>query len=332
MKRILAAMGLGVFFGLAMALVSATSVQAFYSFGAWNPAPPGGVSIEPTLPSPEWRPLGMTVGMEVGWAITPGEATLRFDTNAGDVFNLIGHQAPIPVEGIVLGLHSRLAVTSRLGLRFDASELLGNKILSFTSSRLTGGGAGRDFDFDTVWRTFDAGVGLSPLPMVTLLAGCRYELLDSHLWNTVDIPGYSSFWDECDITWTNIHPYAGLEFVLGGPLNNLTVTGIGLPWVHSYMQYRATFGTGGVVGLEPIRDDTDDFINGGYFYQVNAVGRLAHAYGSLGGFARWNVLNKDSDVDFESYATATNRMESEPFSVNFSRRSVVFGGFLAINF
>jgi hypothetical protein len=98
------------------------------------------------------------------------------------------------------------------------------------------------------------------------------------------------------------------------------------------MQYRATFGTGGVIGIEPIRDDTDDFIDGGYFYQVNAIGRLAHAYGSLGGFARWSLISKDSTVDFESYATATNREESEPFSVNFSRRSIIFGGFFAVNF
>ncbi len=334
MKRILAAVGLGAFIGMAVAAMSVVPAQAFYSFGEWNPSPGNGAaSITPTLPSPEWRPLGLTMGMEVGWASTPDEATLTFDSDANDVFNLLGQQVAIPVRGIVLGLNSRLAITRRIGLRFDASELLGYPILSQTSSRLNVGmGEDRDFDFDTVWRTFDLGLGVSPFSMVTLLAGCRYELLDSHMRHTEDLAAFSDFWDECDVTWINIHPYAGLEFLVGNPLNNFTVTAIGLPWVHSLLQYRATFGRGDVVGIEPIRDDTDDYVGGGYFYQVSAVGRLAHAYGHLGGFARWSILNRDEDVDFESYATETNRLESEPFSVNFSRRSIIFGGFVAINF
>jgi hypothetical protein len=276
----------------------------------------------------------------VGWAATPDEARLRLDTKGIDLFNMVGSDLDLPLEGIWMAGSGQLWFNPTIALQCEMSNLMNPDPGSTSNdvSMLNGRPGSRLFRTVPRWWQVNSGIAYVVRPRIALLVGLNLERLDANLvFPTPAVAVFSHPADRGELTYTVLNPYLGGELSLGSPAQELTLRVSGFPWVYNSVDYRMTFGDTSNPPFQPIRDDSSSNLGGGYSVEVSgrAILRRPIPYtfsvAGLGAFGKLSVLGMSGNADIEANDCCGTRL-NEKFKMDYNRLSLVFGGFLNVSF
>lgn len=341
MKRFLAIL-LSLIALIAVAAVFLGSEASAQTFPPGERTRQGGAEDSVVLPPPPPRPPfpGWNADLLIGWAATPDEARLTLDTKGIDLFNMVGADVDLPLQGMWMGGSGQLWLNPTIAIQCETSTLM-NPDPGDTDNQvdMQNGTPGlRVFRTVPRWWQLDSGVAYFVRPRIALRVGVHLERLDANLvFPTPPIAVFSNPADRGEITYTVLNPYLGGELSLGSPAQEFTLRVSGFPWVYNAVDYRMTFGDISNPPFQPIRDKSESNLGGGYSVEVSGQAILRRpipytfSVAGLGAFGKLSVLGMSGNADIEASDCCGTYLE-ENFKMEFNRLSLVVGGFLNVSF
>ncbi len=338
------------FFATMFSLIALTAVATAFLVGeASAQTYPVGEMIRPgagdegmVLPPPSPLPLfpGWNADLLIGWAATPDQARLSLDTKGIDLFNMVGEDTHLPLSGMWMGGSGQLWLNPELVFQCDMSSLMtpdpGSAANKATMAR--GRTGARTFRAVPHWWQMDSGAAWFVRPNMAVRFGLHVERLDTMLVHpTPGVELFSNPADEGEMTYTVVNPYIGGQLTFGSPAQEVMLRVAGFPWVYNKFTYRMTFGDSRQPSYDPIRDDSSSNLGSGYSVELSgrAVLRRPIPYtfsvAGLGAFGKMSLLGMSGNADFEANDCCGHAL-NEKFKMDFSRLSLVFGGFLNVSF
>jgi hypothetical protein len=311
--------------------------------GNWNSLDrPVGSLSEPTLSwdmparsgalSEPYYPL-WDVGIFVGGATTPGNATLALKKTGSALFNQMERKVDLDLSGILIGLSLERYLTERLSGRIEAFDLVPSSEKSQTVTILQTGGPVKGqsiFDFD--WAGVHGEGVVRIWGGLALLGGVRYESLNLRLATpTTGSSHLITVVDNGKIDFHAFNLYAGAEYSLALPYSSkLLVRAVGFPWVYCHWDYDMTFQD--PISLSFINNTASDNIQKGSFGEILVRGGFGLRFAELGGFVKLNVISLGTSVGLNSESSSFGIALQQPFDMTFTRRTIEAGIFAAIPF
>lgn len=298
--------------------------------GAPGGGPDCGASLcQPVLPCPQTPAL---FGGYAAWQVTTDPGSIKFSTQGTSL--MIGEESTtirFNVNGVWVGTSARVPLGDWISARAEGRFLIPS---TETATNVTQFAAAppvsRTFSAKHRWGVIDGALAVNCIPGFSVLGGLRWDSFNVSMATPSDIPGFSSIFDESNLTISAIEPYLGFEAAWAGNRSALVLKGIGSPWVSTRTIFGVTFGD--PLGQRaPVRDNTDTMSHRAAFQELslNYIVRMSCLV-NVGAFATVNTLWAHSEGDFNS----TNGTQTliQTFDVDLSRTVYMVGASLTMAF
>ncbi|MGO9566759.1 MAG: hypothetical protein ACLP5H_04365 [Desulfomonilaceae bacterium] len=298
-------------------------------------APVGGPNCGTSLcqPMPPCPQTPALFGSYAAWQVTTDPGTIKFSTRGAGL--VIGEEATsiqFNVNGVWVGASARVPLGDWVSARAEGRILVPS---TETATNLTQFAASlpvsREFAAKHQWGIIDGALAINCIPGFSVLGGLRWDSFNVSLTNPTTIPGFSSIFDESNLTISAIEPYLGFEAAWAGNRSALVLKGIGSPWVSTRTILGVTFGDP-IGARTPVRDDTDTISKRAAFQELslNYIVRMSCLV-NVGAFATVNTLWAHSENDVNS-AQVNGTAISQTFDIDLNRTIYMVGGSLSMAF
>jgi hypothetical protein len=287
----------------------------------------GTSQCQPVAPCPQTPALFASYA---AWQVNSDPGKIKFSTQGTSLMiGEVGTSIQFNVNGLWVGGSARVPLGERISARAEGRFLIPSTETATNATQFAAvPPVNRDFSAKHRWGILDGGVAINCIPGFSVLGGLRWDSFNVSLTNPQDIPGFSSIFDQADLTISAIEPYIGFEAAWAGDRSALVLKGIGSPWASTRTIFGATFRDlqGG-----PIRDNTDTVSKRAAFQELslNYIVRMSCNV-NVGAFAAVNTLWAHSEDAFNSTSGIQTLIQT--FDVDLNRTAYMVGGSLSMAF
>ncbi len=202
-------------------------------------------------------------GSYAAWQVNDDAGKIKFSTEGTS--GVIGEETTFiqfnKVNGVWVGGSARVPLGECLYARAESRYLIPSSETATSQTAICATPPlfiSRDWSACTKyrWGLIDGAVGVNCAPWLSVMGGLRWDSFYLLMQNPPTIPGFSTIFDESDLTISSIQPYVGFEAAWAGCRSALILRGIGSPWASTRTIFGMTFG-----GSTPVVRDGMDAVS-----------------------------------------------------------------------
>ena len=273
-------------------------------------------------------------GSYAAWQVTSDPGKIKFSTQGTSLsLNDSSTAVQFNVNGVWVGGTARVPFSDCFSARVEGRVLIPSKESATSVTALCAAPpVARDWNSCTKyrWGLIDGALAFDCAPCLSVLGGLRWDSLYVFMANPTTIPGFSSVFDESDLTISAVEPYLGFEAAWVGRRCALTLKGIGAPWASTRTIFGMTFSdpTGQVLA---VRESTDTVSKRASFQELSLQLSIPMScLGTVGAFATVNNLWAHSEGDYNS--TTGEQTLIQTFDIDLNRTVYMIGGSVSLAF
>jgi len=271
-------------------------------------------------------------GLHAAWQVNSDIGKIKFSTQGTPM--LLGEEATslqFNVNGVWVGVSSRVPLGDWLSARAEGRILVPSQEGVTNVTQIAAApSVTRTFAPKYRWGIVDGSLAVICSPWLSVIGGLRWDSLYVFMSNPPNIAGFSSSFDESDLTISAIQPYIGFEAAWAGKRSALVLKGSTSPWVSTRVLFGMTFGDPG--GAAPIRDDTNALSKRSSFQELSLhyIVRMSSVV-NVGAFGSVNMLWSHAESDLNSTQVGGQTF-TQTFDVDLNRTVYMVGGTLSMAF
>lgn len=273
----------------------------------------------------------LKVGLFLGAATSPQNATLKFKTTSSDISGQTSRTLDLDISGILLGLTVRYSPNNRVVFRVEAFDLVPYTELSKSMTVWQNRGpTAEQYVSHFHW---DGVLGEALLRLrggLFLIGGLRYEAFRDRLTATSPISVQTGA-NEGSVILNTFNLYGGFEYNEILPYSGmLTVRVAGSPGIYGHLDYDMTLRNPGEPIL-PIQYNSSGSTYRGSFGEISLRGTVGLGNMQLGLFTGVKAVNLKNTQDMQASSNSFVKV-SLPAEMEFSRTMLEAGAYAAFSF